>query len=213
MLAVHLQKRYDVDEVITSRTIVVCTHADRLLSSLVGLEGLTHHLSCAQVCGRPPESRSFGGVRSSCHPSPLLTGRRASPHRRPVVGSFVVAAAAAQTDRPGFRYSSQARRARPSVPLGQGGWPRVQHLRRRTSNRVSASRSGGAQIPSIAYRSAKRSSSAVSAIVKALWSDEWLLAASAQQLQAGFNKLCCPWKDSSLRVEVVVGGKSKEVKK
>jgi hypothetical protein len=136
----------------------------------VGLEELTHRLSCAQVYGRPPEPRSFGGVRLSWCPSPLLTGRRASPHNRPVVGSFVVAAAAAvaQTHRPRFRSSLQARRARSSVPLGQGEWPLVQHLRRRTFNRVSASRSGSAQISSSAYRSAKRSSSAASAIVKSL---------------------------------------------
>lgn len=159
----------------------------------MGLEELTHHLSCAQVCGRPPEFRRFGGVRVSWCPSPLLMGRRASPHRHPVVDSFVVAAAAAaQTRRSRFRSSLQAHRALFWAPLGQGEWPRVQHLRRRTFNRVSASRSGSAQISSSAYRSAKRSSSAASAIVKALWSEKWLLAANVQQLWARFNKLCCP---------------------
>jgi hypothetical protein len=109
VLAGQLQKRYSVDEVM--RTVVVCTHANRLLSSLVGLEELTHHLSCAQVYGRPPESRSFGGVRLSWCPSPLLTGRRASPHRRLVAGSFVFAAAVVLTRRSWFRFSLQARRA------------------------------------------------------------------------------------------------------
>jgi len=182
VLGVQIQDRYNADEVITSLTVVVCTHANRLLPSLVGPEELTHHLSCAQVCDRPPESRSFGGVRLSCRPSPLLTGRRASPHRRPVVGSFVVvvAVAAAQIRRSWFQSSLPSRRARSWAPLGQGEWPRVQHLRRRTFNCVSVSRSRVAQISCSAYRSAKRSSSAASAMMKALWCDRWLLAASAQ---------------------------------
>jgi hypothetical protein len=200
MLAVQLQKGYRVDEVAASRTIVVCTHANRLLASLVGLEELTRHLSCAQACGRPPGSRSSGGfggfdgfggsggARSSCRPSPLLKDRRAWPHRRLVVDSFVVVAAAAQTHRSWFRSSSQAHRVRSWVPLGQGERPRVQRLRRRTFNRVSASHSGGVQNASSAYRSAKRSSSAASAIVKDLCSDRRWFAAIAQQLQARFNK-------------------------
>jgi len=209
MLAVQLQKSYIVEKVAASRTIVVCTHANRLLSSLVGLEELTRRLSCAQVCGRPPESRSsggfggFGGARSSCRPSPLSMGRRVWPHRRPVVGSFDAVAVAAQARRSWFRSSLQAHRARSWAPLRQGEGPRVQHLRRRSFNRVSANGSGGAPISVNAYRSAKRSSSAASAIVEGLWSDKWWFAAIAQRLQARFNKLCCPWKDSPLRAEVV----------
>jgi hypothetical protein len=200
MLAVQLQKGYIVDEVAASQTSIVCTHANRLLLSLVGLEELTRHLSCAQVCGRPPEPRSsggcggfggFGGAHSSYRPSPLLTGRRASPRRRPVAGSFVVAAAA-QARPSWFRSPLQAHRVRSWAPLGQGEGPRVQHLRRRTFNCISADDMRGAKISVSAYRSAKRSSSAASAIVKALWSDKWKFAAIAQQLQARINKLCCP---------------------
>lgn len=193
----------------------VCTHANRLLSSLMGLEALTRHLSCAQACGRPPESRKFGGVRLSCRPSPLLKGRRVSLHRRPVVGNFVAvvvaAAAAAQTRPSRFRSSLQRHRARPWAPPQQGGWPRVQHLRRHTFNRVSGSRSRGAQICS--YRSAKRSSSAASAMVKALWSDEWLFAVNAQWPRARSNKPCCPGRDSLSCAGVVAGCESKGIKK
>ena len=141
MLAGLLQKIHNVDEVITSWTTVFCTHANRLLSSLVGLEALTRHLSYAQACGRPPGFRSSGGVRLSCRPSPLLKGQRAWLHRHPVVDGtvVVVAVVAAQIRRSRLRSSLQAHRARSLAPLWQGEWPRVQHLHHRTFECVSGS--------------------------------------------------------------------------